>query len=73
MKEVYRVCPNCEAEILVEEEKCGCIIGHCLECNTDFDSDENCILCNVCHKRKKEEGSDLCKKCNKEADEEYDD
>jgi len=39
---VYRICPNCKLELLCDELFCGCIIGKCFECSTDFNITENC-------------------------------
>jgi len=40
--EVYRNCPNCGAEVLCDEHECGYIFGKCMECNTDFEFDDDC-------------------------------
>jgi len=39
---VYRDCPNCGEETLCDEHDCGCIFGKCLNCNTDFEFDDDC-------------------------------
>lgn len=39
---VYKLCPNCKAEVLCDEHDCGCVFGKCSECATDFEFDKDC-------------------------------
>jgi len=36
-------CPACDVFTLADKHNCGCIFGHCDNCNTDFELvDKNC-------------------------------
>ena len=43
LDQCYRDCPNCETECLCDEYECGCIIGKCNNCNTDFEFTNDCL------------------------------